>query len=183
MSKAPIEPQEYLYGVKVVQIEDLRVARGLTRRPFSSCRHKSLTYDDKERRIWCRDCETEVEAFDAFVGLVEVFSAGKAQLDRVVMNLPRPRNSRSSAGLRRQSIRLGEARRWRHFALTVIPQFFRKTLLVAWPWHQRALLSQRASEPPRPASDQLAPPETRPLRRVFCFQGLAIVRGLFISAG
>lgn len=33
MSDAPIEPHEYLYGVKVVQIEDLRVARGLTRRP------------------------------------------------------------------------------------------------------------------------------------------------------
>uniref|UniRef100_A0AAU8GSA2 Uncharacterized protein n=1 Tax=Pseudomonas phage PACT201 TaxID=3230130 RepID=A0AAU8GSA2_9VIRU len=33
MSDAPIEPHEYLYGVKVVQIEDLRVARGLTRQP------------------------------------------------------------------------------------------------------------------------------------------------------
>lgn len=31
MSDAPIDPQDY--GVKVVQIDDLRVARGLTRRP------------------------------------------------------------------------------------------------------------------------------------------------------
>lgn len=76
MSDAPIEPQDYIYGVKVVQIEDLRVARGLTRRPTSSCRHKKLVYDDKERRIWCSDCEQEVEAFDAFVGIVEVFSGG-----------------------------------------------------------------------------------------------------------
>lgn len=82
MSDAPIEPHEYLYGVKVVQIEDLRVARGLTRRPLSSCRHKKLTYDDKERRIWCGDCEAEVEAFDAFVGLVEVFSAGIESINR-----------------------------------------------------------------------------------------------------
>lgn len=51
MSNAPIEPHEYLYGVKVVQIEDLRVARGLTRRPVSSCRHRKMVYDDKERRI------------------------------------------------------------------------------------------------------------------------------------
>ena len=82
MSDAPVEPQEYLYGVKVVQIEDLRVARGMTRRPASSCRHKNLVYDDKERRIWCSDCEAEVEPFDAFVGIVEVFSAGMSSLQR-----------------------------------------------------------------------------------------------------
>lgn len=81
MSDAPIEPHDYLYGVKVVQIEDLRVARGLTRRPASSCRHKQLVYDQGERRIWCQDCEAEVEAFDAFVGIVEVFSAGMSKLN------------------------------------------------------------------------------------------------------
>lgn len=81
MSDAPIEPQDYIYGVKVVQIEDLRVARGLTRRPASSCRHKQLIYDQGERRVWCQDCEAEVEAFDAFVGIVEVFSAGMSKLN------------------------------------------------------------------------------------------------------
>jgi Zn finger protein HypA/HybF involved in hydrogenase expression len=82
MRDAPIEPQEYLYGVKVVQIEDLRVARGMTRRPASSCRHKKLVYDEKERRVWCSDCEAEVEPFDAFVGIVEVFSGGMSSLQR-----------------------------------------------------------------------------------------------------
>lgn len=82
MSDAPIIPQDYAFGVKVVQIEDLRVARGMTRRPASSCRHKKLVYDDKERRIWCSDCEAEVEPFDAFVGLCEVFSSGVNQLNR-----------------------------------------------------------------------------------------------------
>ena len=80
MSDAPIEPQDYLYGLKVVQIEDLRVSRGLTRRPSSSCRHKALVYDDKERRIWCSDCESEIEPFDAFIGLCGVFSAGMKDL-------------------------------------------------------------------------------------------------------
>lgn len=79
---APIEPQNYIYGVKVVQIEDLRVARGLTRRPVSSCRHKQLVYDHNERRIWCSDCESEVEAFDAFLGLVERLNAANADLRR-----------------------------------------------------------------------------------------------------
>jgi hypothetical protein len=82
MSDAPIEPQEYLYGVKVVQIEDLRIARGMTRRPASSCRHKKLVYDEKERRVWCSDCEAEVEPFDALVGIVEVFSGGMSSLQR-----------------------------------------------------------------------------------------------------
>lgn len=82
MSDVPIEPQEYLYGVKVVQIEDLRVARGMTRRPASSCRHKKLVYDEKERRVWCSDCEAEIEPFDAFVGIVEVFSGGMSSLQR-----------------------------------------------------------------------------------------------------
>lgn len=84
MSDAPIIPQDYTYGLKVVQIEDLRVARGMTRRPSSSCRHKKLVYDDKERRIWCSDCESEVEPFDAFVGLCEVFSAGANKLNRLL---------------------------------------------------------------------------------------------------
>ena len=82
MSDAPIEPQEYIHGVKVVQIEDLRVARGMTRRPVSACRHKALVYDERERRVWCSDCQTEVEAFDAFVGLVEVYSSGLDSINR-----------------------------------------------------------------------------------------------------
>ena len=62
----PIEPQEFLSGLKVVDFGDLRVARGLSRRPFSSCHHFSLVYDKSERRIWCRDCEKNVDPFDAF---------------------------------------------------------------------------------------------------------------------
>lgn len=79
---APIEPQNYIYGVNVVQIEDLRVSRGLTRRPTSSCNHQKLVYDHHERRIWCSDCETEVEAFDAFEGLVSMFSAAAGRIKR-----------------------------------------------------------------------------------------------------
>ena len=70
----PIEPLDYIGGVKVVDIGDLRVARGKTRRPFSVCRHRQLRYDTAERRIWCADCETDVESFDAFVSLVEQFN-------------------------------------------------------------------------------------------------------------
>lgn len=95
---APIEPQDYIYGVKVVQIEDLRVARGLTRRPLSSCAHKKLVYDHNERRIWCSDYETEVEAFDAFEGLVSRLSAANGRLSAAKQNWPRRSSSRRAAG-------------------------------------------------------------------------------------
>ena len=82
MSGAPIDPHDYLYGPKVVQIEDLRVARGKTRRPASSCRHSQLVYDDNERRVWCQDCEQEIEPFDAFLNVCGVFQGAKANIDR-----------------------------------------------------------------------------------------------------
>lgn len=66
MSDPPIDPLDYISGVKVVDIGDLRVARGLSRRHTSSCPHRRLHYDNAERRIWCADCETNIEAFDAF---------------------------------------------------------------------------------------------------------------------
>ncbi len=69
----PIEPLQYLSGVKVVDIGDLRVARGMSRRPTSVCKHDRLHYDTHERRVWCPDCESDVEAFDAFMQLVGQF--------------------------------------------------------------------------------------------------------------
>lgn len=79
---APIEPQEFTYGTKVVDIGDLRVARGLTRRPHTICKHLRLVYDTEERRIWCSDCETDVEPFDAFVNLVDRHSAIEERIKR-----------------------------------------------------------------------------------------------------
>jgi len=71
MTDTPIEPLNYLSGVKIVDIGDIRVARGMTRRSVSSCHHRRLHYDQQERRVWCADCEQTIEAFDAFKLLVE----------------------------------------------------------------------------------------------------------------
>ena len=78
----PIEEQEWLTGPKVVDIGDIRVARGLSRRPVTMCRHRRLVYDLKERRIWCRDCENDVEAFDAFQIIVGQWWSAHDELDR-----------------------------------------------------------------------------------------------------
>ncbi|HCP79392.1 MAG: hypothetical protein CML16_03265 [Pusillimonas sp.] len=80
---APIIEAEFSLGVKVVDIGDLRVARGLTRREHSACKHIQLVYDSKERRVWCKDCETDVEAFDAFTSLVERFYAFENRISRL----------------------------------------------------------------------------------------------------
>lgn len=62
----PIEEMDYLSGPKVIDIGDVRVSRGKSRRPHSACKHRRLRYDASERRVWCADCERDVEAFDAF---------------------------------------------------------------------------------------------------------------------
>lgn len=76
----PIEPLNYLGGVTVVDIGDLRVARGMSRRPASSCRHRQMHYDCRERRIWCADCEQNIEPFDAFEILVGYFSDAERKI-------------------------------------------------------------------------------------------------------
>lgn len=74
MADEPIVEQEYISGLTVVDIGDLRVSRGMTRRPASVCRHNRVTYDTSERRIWCRDCEKDVDPFDAFKNLSENYN-------------------------------------------------------------------------------------------------------------
>ena len=68
----PIDEQEYI-SPQVIDFGDLRVARGMSRRPHQNCPHLQLRYDLQERRVWCQDCETTVEGFDAFMSLVRSF--------------------------------------------------------------------------------------------------------------
>jgi hypothetical protein len=68
---APIEPVQFVHGPNVVDIGDLRVARGRSRRAPSICRHLNLVFDTAERRIYCLDCQSDVEAFDAFMQMVD----------------------------------------------------------------------------------------------------------------
>lgn len=78
----PIEPQEFVGGVTVIDIGDVRVARGFSRRPYSACRHRSLVYDANERRIWCKDCEQDIEPFDGFRIVAEQATAFSDAMDR-----------------------------------------------------------------------------------------------------
>lgn len=78
----PIVEEPYIHGPTVVDIGDVRVARGMSRRAVSTCGHQRLVYDLKERRIWCKDCETNIEGFDAFQIIVLQWHAAHDELDR-----------------------------------------------------------------------------------------------------
>lgn len=80
MTDAPIDEQAYVSGVTVVDIGDVRVARGLARRHHGSCPHGRMVFDRAERRIWCKDCEHTVEAFDAFEAIVRHFSTAESRI-------------------------------------------------------------------------------------------------------
>ncbi len=82
MSKRPIEPRDYLHGTKVVDIGDIRVSRGQTRVPRQTCSHRNLAYDEAERRVYCQDCENDVEAFDAFLILVHEYDSAWKAINR-----------------------------------------------------------------------------------------------------
>lgn len=82
MSDTPIIPHDYLHGLNVVDIGDIRVARGMSRRPAKTCQHRRMVYDDNERRIWCSECESEVESFDAFLGIAKRMDAHIKSLNR-----------------------------------------------------------------------------------------------------
>jgi len=82
MSDEPIEDKAYLAGLTVIDIGDIRISRGMTRRPASSCRHRRMAYDPRERRIWCKDCEKDVDPFDAFKNLSEQYHYAYEDLNR-----------------------------------------------------------------------------------------------------
>lgn len=79
-SSAPIIEQDYTFGANVVDIGLMRVARGKSRRLHTTCRHLNVVYDAQERRIWCKDCERDVEPFDAFMSLTQNMHAAMQRL-------------------------------------------------------------------------------------------------------
>lgn len=87
MTDEPIVEQGFLHGVNVVDIGDLRVSRGLTRRPVSACKHRQMVYDDRERRIWCKDCETDVDPFDAFIAFTTQYDRAFKDLTKRFQDL------------------------------------------------------------------------------------------------
>lgn len=152
MTDTPIEPQDYISGVKVVDIGDLRVARGLTRRPASSCKHKQLVYDERERRIWCQHCETSVDPFDAFVRLVEQW---KGAVDDAQRDRDAAREALAHAARHRATKVLDKAWGSRtmvptcpHCHAGLFPEDFTSGIAMAGKEYARALIAKRDGRKP-----------------------------------
>lgn len=64
----------------VVDFASYRVRAGRT--PFTArkCEHNSVLYCTRERRVWCDDCKSSIDAFDAFLNIVRHFEEIVAEI-------------------------------------------------------------------------------------------------------
>lgn len=71
----PIEenPGATPYGSPVIDFGEMRIAFGLPKFHHKICRHTRLVYNIRERRVWCDDCESTVDGFDAFMTITTHF--------------------------------------------------------------------------------------------------------------
>lgn len=71
----PIEENEGStpYGQPVIDLAEMRVAYGLPRFHNKICKHNSLVYSRSERRVWCKECESTVDGFEAFMTITSHF--------------------------------------------------------------------------------------------------------------
>ena len=75
-------PGDFKFGINVVDIGDIRVERGLSYRSPMRCLHHNVVYDEQERRIWCKDCEKGIDAFDFLKKLVEQYNGVRKSMLR-----------------------------------------------------------------------------------------------------
>ncbi len=115
MSDEPINPNDVPieerpgstpHSSPVIDLAEVRVAFGLPRSTARVCRHKALVYNRGERRIWCTDCESTVDPFDAFMTLTTYFhdmeSAVRSKLARAIEAEAATLVKRASKNLDRQ---------------------------------------------------------------------------------
>lgn len=74
------------FGSPVIDLAEMRIAFGRAKDFKKVCSHRRLTYDPKERRVWCQECESTIDNFDAFMTLAshwhEMERAARAKLAR-----------------------------------------------------------------------------------------------------
>lgn len=68
----PFDDGARALGRPIIDFETIRIQAGRT--PFKKrgviCQHNSLVYNDTERRVWCEDCKSTVDPYDAFMRIV-----------------------------------------------------------------------------------------------------------------
>lgn len=68
----PFDDGARAFGRPIIDFETIRIQAGRT--PFKKrdqiCEHNSLVYNDSDRRVWCEDCKSTVDPYDAFMRIV-----------------------------------------------------------------------------------------------------------------
>ncbi|WP_132552887.1 hypothetical protein [Rhizobium azibense] len=59
----------------MIDFGEMRIAFGLPKFHHKVCKHRRLTYNVAERRVWCQECESTVDGFDAFMLIANHFHA------------------------------------------------------------------------------------------------------------
>ncbi len=88
----PVQPLEHVRCGDVVSIAEFQLARGHTPRKRSPCRHLHMLFDRNERRVWCQDCNSELEAFDALLALHGALGREHQRLERERLELAAAQN-------------------------------------------------------------------------------------------
>lgn len=74
MSDDAIEPPKD-GSDNIIDLAGVRIQWGRTKTKYRErCEHKSMVYDQGERRVWCEDCSRTIDNFDALMVLVRHFS-------------------------------------------------------------------------------------------------------------
>lgn len=82
MSESPLEETANLSTV--IDLAEVRIARGETSAKERVCEHRNILYSTNERRIWCKDCQRTIDGFDGFLIFAKNFTAMMADAENKV---------------------------------------------------------------------------------------------------
>lgn len=63
-----------------ITFREFKIERG-SLHSVDNCNHRNLQYDISSRIIYCKDCEREIDHFDAFFMIVKMFAYAEHSLD------------------------------------------------------------------------------------------------------
>lgn len=76
----PIKPPKFIAHGNVIDLAGFKTQLVVTKRT-DECSHTRTGYSRTERKVWCKDCNTELDSFDVFLRLVDHYARATARLE------------------------------------------------------------------------------------------------------
>lgn len=80
MSDKELLDDDVVISANVISIGDFSLKRA-DKKPFESCKHIHLVYDDEQHQIECADCKQIIENYMAFKSIVEKWNRLQNKID------------------------------------------------------------------------------------------------------